>query len=544
MRRGRRGHGEHALPCPRRADATARPGNRRARRFGSGATTPAWQRPGLPDASRAILSATDDRVPSSAPLSFIRPAVRAMDGYTPGEQPQDGGYIKLNTNENPYPPSPRVREAIRGCATADVRLYPDPMATALRDAAAARYGLTREQVLAGNGSDELLAMVVRACVEPGRPGRLSVSDLQPLRHAGRDRRRRRPCACRGRTDFSLPPRARRGAGPRDVRLQSQRAVRHAACRVGGDRRSRRSVAAACWWSTRRTSTSPTTRRCGWCATARDNVARAAHVLQVVLARRHAHRPRLRPPRAHRRAGQGEGLLQPEPRQHRRRRSRRWRTTPAMRAARARASAAPASRLSERLARARLRRAAEPGQLRAGAPARAATSAPVYEALKQRRILVRYFATPELRDALRITVGTDAEVDALLGGAGAELGRALGAASSTGGSLAETRQRAAAAFRRTRRRLPRGAGGRRGCRKSAPLLVELLELEVAHAGRRCGCRRACAVYSVVGRLRRLASRARTVPSGAVLAARGDRERRRGEAVGREVAGAVGDDLGCP
>ena len=82
-----------------------------------------------------------------------------MDGYVPGEQPQDGSYIKLNTNENPYPPSPGVREAIQRCASDEVRLYPDPMANALRDAAAARYDLTRDHIVAGNGSDELLAMV-------------------------------------------------------------------------------------------------------------------------------------------------------------------------------------------------------------------------------------------------------------------------------------------------------------------------------------------------------------------------------------------------
>src|SRR6185295_2844176 len=104
---------------------------------------------------------------ANPPLTFVRASVRAMHGYTPGEQPQDGTYIKLNTNENPYPPSARVREAIARCANDDVRLYPDPMANSLRDAAAARYDLTRDHIVAGNGSDELLAMVLRACTEPG-----------------------------------------------------------------------------------------------------------------------------------------------------------------------------------------------------------------------------------------------------------------------------------------------------------------------------------------------------------------------------------------
>lgn len=90
-----------------------------------------------------------------------------MTGYVPGEQPQDANFIKLNTNENPYPPSPRVLHAIREAACAALRLYPDPLAHELRRAAARKYGLLPEQVLVGNGSDELLALVLRACIEPG-----------------------------------------------------------------------------------------------------------------------------------------------------------------------------------------------------------------------------------------------------------------------------------------------------------------------------------------------------------------------------------------
>ena len=100
-------------------------------------------------------------------LDCVRPEIRALAGYTPGEQPQDRRYIKLNTNENPYPPSPRVLETVRACATADLRLYPDPLANALRARAATVYGFPREQILVGNGSDDLLAMIVRACVGAG-----------------------------------------------------------------------------------------------------------------------------------------------------------------------------------------------------------------------------------------------------------------------------------------------------------------------------------------------------------------------------------------
>ncbi|MBI3782541.1 MAG: histidinol-phosphate transaminase [Deltaproteobacteria bacterium] len=97
---------------------------------------------------------------------FIRPNVAAMAGYVPGEQPQDRRYIKLNTNENPYPPSPRVIEAVRAAAGDDLRLYPDPMANAVRDRAAQRYDLARDNILVGNGSDELLSLILRACIGP------------------------------------------------------------------------------------------------------------------------------------------------------------------------------------------------------------------------------------------------------------------------------------------------------------------------------------------------------------------------------------------
>lgn len=96
----------------------------------------------------------------------IRPAVQALHAYTPGEQPQGKTYIKLNTNENPYPPSPHVLAAIYAAVSADLRLYPDPVANRLRDRAAEVYGVDRDQILVGNGSDELLTLIMRACVGP------------------------------------------------------------------------------------------------------------------------------------------------------------------------------------------------------------------------------------------------------------------------------------------------------------------------------------------------------------------------------------------
>ncbi len=97
---------------------------------------------------------------------LVRKLVDRMAGYVPGEQPQDRRYIKLNTNENPYPPSPRVIAALQTALTDDLRLYPDPVANAVRDRAAARYDLGRDNILVGNGSDELLALIMKACVGP------------------------------------------------------------------------------------------------------------------------------------------------------------------------------------------------------------------------------------------------------------------------------------------------------------------------------------------------------------------------------------------
>jgi histidinol-phosphate aminotransferase len=90
-----------------------------------------------------------------------------MAGYVPGEQPRNGGFIKLNTNENPYPPSPRVAGAIASALNDRLRLYPDPVGTAFRLAAARLHGVDPEMVLAGNGSDDLLTIITRAFVGPG-----------------------------------------------------------------------------------------------------------------------------------------------------------------------------------------------------------------------------------------------------------------------------------------------------------------------------------------------------------------------------------------
>jgi len=98
---------------------------------------------------------------------FWSNTVRNISPYIPGEQPGDRKYIKLNTNENPYPPSPRVLEAIRQETGGDLRLYPDPDATLLRNALADMYRLNPDEVFVGNGSDEVLAFCFPAFFNPG-----------------------------------------------------------------------------------------------------------------------------------------------------------------------------------------------------------------------------------------------------------------------------------------------------------------------------------------------------------------------------------------
>jgi histidinol-phosphate aminotransferase len=91
--------------------------------------------------------------------------VKNISPYVPGEQPRDRKFIKLNTNENPYPPSPKVIKAIQNATNEHLRLYPDPQCTELSEAIARRYGVKSEQVFAGNGSDEILAFAFAAFFE-------------------------------------------------------------------------------------------------------------------------------------------------------------------------------------------------------------------------------------------------------------------------------------------------------------------------------------------------------------------------------------------
>jgi len=90
-----------------------------------------------------------------------------MKAYEPGEQPKQANFIKLNTNENPYPPSPKVLRAIKKAASEALKLYPDPLATEVREKVAEVYGLKPECILVGSGSDELLTIAFRSFVGEG-----------------------------------------------------------------------------------------------------------------------------------------------------------------------------------------------------------------------------------------------------------------------------------------------------------------------------------------------------------------------------------------
>ena len=100
----------------------------------------------------------------SLDASRVRPNIAAMSGYEPGEQPPVGKILKLNTNENPYPPSPKVVQAIQQAATSGLERYPNPMATPFRLAASALWKVPADWILAGNGSDDLLTILTRAFV--------------------------------------------------------------------------------------------------------------------------------------------------------------------------------------------------------------------------------------------------------------------------------------------------------------------------------------------------------------------------------------------
>jgi histidinol-phosphate aminotransferase len=115
-----------------------------------------------------------------APSKFWSPLVHSLAPYVPGEQVSGGRLIKLNTNENPYPPSAAVVAAIQEALGSDgerLRLYPDPASLGLRQAAADRHGLSVNQVFAGNGSDEVLAFVFQTLLNQPAKGPVHFPDI-------------------------------------------------------------------------------------------------------------------------------------------------------------------------------------------------------------------------------------------------------------------------------------------------------------------------------------------------------------------------------
>ena len=142
------------------------------------------------------------------PVAYFRPNVAAMQGYEPGEQPRDTGFIKLNTNENPYPPSPKVLRAIRAAVNQRLRLYPEPTAMPVRRKLAALLHTSPDCVIVGNGSDDLLTMIIRSFAGPRRAVAFPTPtySLYPtLCRIENARRREIPYP----PDFSLPPKLAR-----------------------------------------------------------------------------------------------------------------------------------------------------------------------------------------------------------------------------------------------------------------------------------------------------------------------------------------------
>jgi len=124
-------------------------------------------------------------------MNLFRPDIARIDGYTPGEQPQESSWIKLNTNENPYPPSPAVVEAIRDASSGPLNLYPDPLVRRFCTRVGDLFGIDPDCVLPANGSDENLTIAMRSFVDAGQQVTFpypsytlyeTLADLQGARH--------------------------------------------------------------------------------------------------------------------------------------------------------------------------------------------------------------------------------------------------------------------------------------------------------------------------------------------------------------------------
>lgn len=113
-------------------------------------------------------------------LNRALPHIQELHAYVPGEQPQGDGWVKLNTNENPYPPTPKVAEAI-AAQVPDLRKYPEPISAKLRAAIGTRFGFAQEHVIIGNGSDNILDLITRCFVSgPGAGHTVPSYSLYPV----------------------------------------------------------------------------------------------------------------------------------------------------------------------------------------------------------------------------------------------------------------------------------------------------------------------------------------------------------------------------
>jgi len=337
----------------------------------------------------------------------FRRTVARMRGYQPGEQPREKGFVKLNTNENPYPPSPAVLAAVARETDASLRLYPDPESTRLRRQAAQTYRFDLSRILAGNGSDDLLAMIARAFVGEGDAlccpmPTYTLYDTLVRIQGGRLRGIPYP------DDYSLPPGIFRNRAKVTVVANPNSpsgtpvptsVLSDLASRVRGIL-----VVDEAYADFAEDTALPLARE-------RDNVvvlrtfSKSFSLAGLRIGLGFGH-PRILEGLDKVRdsynldrlaIAAGEAALQDIG----------WmeRNADRIRKTRERLAAAlPAlgflpypSQANFLLARRRGGRSARP----------------VFEALKRRKILVRYFDTPRLFDCLRITVGTDAEIDALL-----------------------------------------------------------------------------------------------------------------------------------
>jgi len=154
---------------------------------------------------------------------FVRSTVREMTGYTPGEQPDPGQRIvKLNTNENPFPPSERVMQALAAVSGETLRRYPNPTADVFRDAAAKLHGVSRDHIICGNGSDDILTIATRCFVPSGAalaypdPTYSLYSVLAKLQDA-------KPLAIPWDRDWSLPIAALVASGAKGIYLANPNA---------------------------------------------------------------------------------------------------------------------------------------------------------------------------------------------------------------------------------------------------------------------------------------------------------------------------------